>query len=75
MSYFTQLNPTIPIETPKGRGEAVAVIDYGPEHDLYWTVFLDNGGECWTFENKQIRGCLNPTLGRTAPSGFDKNKI
>lgn len=64
MTYVTQLNPTIPVETPKGRGEAILILDYGPEHDLYWSVFLDNGGECWTFENKLIRGCLNESLGR-----------
>jgi len=64
MSYITQLNPTIPVETPRGRAEAIALIDYGPEHDLYWTVFLDEGGECWTFPNYDIRGCANPTMGR-----------
>ncbi len=64
MSYLTQLNPTIPVETPKGRGEAVVLIDYGPEHHLYWVVFLDDGGECWTYSNEQVRGCLAPTLGR-----------
>jgi hypothetical protein len=64
MSFITQLNPTIPVETPKGRAEAVLIVDYGPEHNLYWTVFLDEGGECWTFENTKIRGCANPSVGR-----------
>lgn len=64
MSYVTQLNPTIPVFTPKGKAEAVLIIDYGPEHHLYWTVFLDDGGECWIFENPQIRGCINESLGR-----------
>lgn len=72
MSYALQLNPTIPVDTPKGHGEAVLVIDYGPEHNLYWVVFLDSGGACWTFENKLIRGCANPTLGRT--DGDDDSK-
>lgn len=72
MSYVTQLNPTIPVETPRGKGEAVLVIDYGPEHDIYWTVFMDEGGECWTFENKKIRGCLNPSLGRTSKEKAEK---
>lgn len=66
MSYITQLNPTIPVETPKGRGEAIMVIDYGPEHHLAWVVFLDEGGMCWTFQNPEIRGCANPTMGRSA---------
>lgn len=65
MKYVTQLNPTIPFETPKGRAEAIALIDYGPEHHLAWVVFLDKGGQCWTFQNPDIRGCANPTMGRT----------
>lgn len=64
MPYFTQLNPTIPVETPKGRAEAIGVLDYGPEHHLCWVCFLDDGGACWTFENPQIRGCVNVTVGR-----------
>lgn len=64
MSFVTQLTPSIPVETPKGRGEAVMIIDYGPEHNLMWVIFLDQGGECWTFDNTKIRGCVNPSLGR-----------
>ena len=52
------------MNTPKGNGEAIGVIDYGPEHNLYFVVFLDEGGECWVFENPQVRGCVNPSLGR-----------
>lgn len=33
-----QLNPPIPMNTPKGF--AHLVIDYGPESDLYWTVLI-----------------------------------
>ncbi len=29
-----QLNPPIPVETPKGRGVAQVLIDYGLEHNL-----------------------------------------
>ncbi len=35
---LTQLNPTIPLETSRGRGYALAVIDYGMEHNLLWVV-------------------------------------
>lgn len=59
-----QLNPTIPIQTPKGHAQAVIVIDYGPEHDLLWVCFLDKNGECWTFKNSEIRGDKNLTMGR-----------
>lgn len=65
MSYITQLNPSIPLITPKGGGQAILVVDYGPEYDLMFTVILDDNGECWTFKNSEVRGFPNPTLGRS----------
>jgi len=61
-----QLNPPIPVATPKGKALAQLVIDYGPEHDLLWVCFQDSG-ECWTFNNSMIRAQTNVTMGR--PSG------
>ena len=60
-----QLNPPIPLETPKGPALAHFLIDYGPENDLYWVCFNDNDGECWTWANKYIRAQKNITLDRT----------
>jgi len=60
-----QLDPPIPIQTPKGSGIGHFLIDYGPEHDLHWVVFQDETGECWTWSNRLIRGQKNITLGRT----------
>lgn len=51
------------LDTPKGRGRAILVIDYGPESDLYWTVVLDDG-QIWTVENTEVRMVDNWTLGR-----------
>ena len=62
-----QLDPPLPLQTPKGSGLAHILIDYGPEFDLHWTVFLDENGECWTFRNREVRACRNITLGRTHP--------
>jgi hypothetical protein len=64
---LTQLNPPLPLETPKGRGWAHAVIDYSQEHDLLWMVFLNEGGECWCFPNSDIRMVNNFSLGRYVP--------
>ncbi len=58
-----QLHPPIWVVTPKGRGLAVLVIDYGPDHDLLWTVFQKEKGECWTWGNRDIRADPNVTLG------------
>lgn len=60
-----QLNPPIPLFTPRGNGLAHFVIDYGPEHHLLWTVALDAGGGCWTFQNPEIKFQANPSMGRT----------
>lgn len=59
-----QLNPPIPVITPKGKGLAHLVIDYGPDYDLLWTVFIDKTGECWTYNNKEIKAVENISLNR-----------
>ena len=59
-----QLNPQIPLLTPKGPSQAIAVIDYSEEHDLKWVVILDDSGEIWTFPNSKVRGFKNITMGR-----------
>lgn len=58
-----QLNPIIPIETPKGKGQALLVIDYGSEHHLMWVVAIDGTGEIWTFPNPEVRAQENITMG------------
>jgi hypothetical protein len=61
---IVQLNPTIPLVTPKGEGYAVAVIDYGEDHDLKWVVIQTETGEIWTWNNGDVRGVKNITSGR-----------
>lgn len=61
---ITQLNPPIPLITPKGKAWAHLVIDYSQEHDLQWVCFQDGTGECWTWGNRDIRIQSNATLGR-----------
>ena len=60
-----QLDPPIPVITPKGDGYAHVLIDYGAEYNLMWVCFLDDSGECWTYDNTQVRAQKNVTLGRT----------
>lgn len=59
-----QLNPTIPVSTPKGDGYALFLIDYSTEHDLYWVVAINDTREIWTYPNKEIRVVKNITMGR-----------
>jgi hypothetical protein len=58
-----QLNPPIPVSTPKGKGMAQVLVDYGPDYDLIWIVFQDDG-ECWSWRNQDIRAEKNITFGR-----------
>lgn len=60
-----QLNPPIPVYViAKGNGLAWLVIDMGAEHNLLWTVAMDETGEIWTMDNSQIRAQKNITMGR-----------
>lgn len=59
-----QLNPPLPLNTPKGKAWAHMVIDYSQEHDLQWVCFIDATGECWTYGNSAITIQNNITLGR-----------
>jgi hypothetical protein len=59
-----QLNPPIPVETPKGKGMAQVLIDYGAEHDVIWLVFQDDTGEAWCWNNKMVKAQTNITFGR-----------
>lgn len=66
-----QLNPTIPLTTPKGDGYAIALIDYGEDHDLKWVVIQNSTGEIWTWNNDKVRGVKNITNNRTQISQLE----
>lgn len=61
---ITQLNPPIPLDTPKGKGLAYFLIDYSVDFNLMWVVFDDLTGECWTWDNTKVKAQKNVTLGR-----------
>ena len=62
-----QLEPTVPLDTPKGRADAHFLIDYGSQQHLLWVCFIRETGECWTYQNPLVRLEANPTEGiRTA---------
>lgn len=62
---FVQLNPVIPIHViDKGSGYALAVIDYGEEHNLIWVTAINDTGEIWCAPNPKVRMLDNWTMGR-----------
>lgn len=59
-----QLNPGIPLHTPKGEGMALFLIHESMEHNLYWVVAQNETGEIWVWDNTKVRADKNITLGR-----------
>ena len=66
-----QLNPSIPVVTPKGKAMAILVIDYSIEHDLLWTCVINETGEIWTYRNNVVLADSNITLGRFPTTNKD----
>ena len=65
---FTQLNPALPVTVEgKGSGYALAVVDYGQEHNLIWVVALNDNGEIWCSPNPKVWMGKNWTMGRIVP--------
>lgn len=59
-----QLNPPLPLDTPKGKALAQVLIDYGAEHDLLWVCFQNDTGEVWCWNNRDVRAQTNISMGR-----------
>ena len=72
---FTQLDPPIPLHVlGRGDGIAMAVIDYGPEHNLLWVTAIDETGEIWCAPNPEVRMQANWSLGRKKPLAVKASK-
>jgi hypothetical protein len=70
-----QLNPPLPLVTPRGKADAHFVIDYGPEAHLIWVCFIRDTGECWSYQNRDVRIEPNPTLGRFKTSEIKSSAL
>ena len=67
-----QLKPVLDVDTPKGRGHAEFLIDYGPEADLLWVVVIRDTGEIWTLSNSELRATANVSIGRKLAARTDR---
>ncbi len=62
---FNQLNPPISVSIiGKGDGFAVAVIDYGQDHNLIWVTAITDTAEVWCAPNPLVSMQGNWTMGR-----------
>ena len=62
-----QLNPPLPVDTPKGAAYAHMVIDYSQEHYVLFVCFLCDSGECWVLPNRDVKLQQNLTMGVRVP--------
>ena len=63
-----QLDPMLPIHIlGKGDGYAIAMIDYGEEHNILWVTAITATGEIWCAPNPQVRMAGNWSMGRPSP--------
>ncbi|MBS7333731.1 hypothetical protein [Faecalibacter bovis] len=56
-----QLNPTILVNTPLGRGHAIFLIDYGMHQNTCWVVTMETNGVVKHFDCNDIIVCTNYT--------------
>jgi hypothetical protein len=70
---YTELTKPFFLETPKGQGLCIAVIDYHVDQDLIWVVIDDETGQIYSWPNALVRGVKNLTIQRTSPERPDWN--
>ena len=58
-----QLNPTLLVETPLGRGHVLFIIDYGMHQNTCWVVALEKDGVVKHFDCNDIILATNFTYG------------
>ncbi|MCI0922326.1 hypothetical protein [Sphingobacterium rhinopitheci] len=58
---IVQLNPSIYVDTPLGKGHAIFIIDYGIHQNTCWVVVLEKNGIVKHFDANDIIVCTNFT--------------
>jgi hypothetical protein len=70
-----QLNPPVPLDTPKGPADAHLVIDYGSEGHILFVTFVRHSGECWTWQARECQLEKNVTGGVRACAECDNLRL
>ncbi|MGF1453187.1 MAG: hypothetical protein ACFB21_14055 [Opitutales bacterium] len=63
MASIHQLNPSLLVTTPLGKGLALLVIDYGMGVNSCWAVALKANGQIKHFDSNDVYLSANPTYG------------
>ena len=63
MTTIHEIQQTIWVNTSKGVGQALFIIDYGIHQNTIWVVCLQSGGNILHFDSNQLTITKNYTLG------------
>jgi hypothetical protein len=66
-----EVEQSLQVDTPKGRGRIWLVTEYGSEIEKVFTVILDATGEIWEFTNRDVVATSNVTMGRKIDKGIE----
>jgi hypothetical protein len=64
-----EVQQSLQVDTPKGRGRVWLVTEYGVEIEKVFTIILDATGEIWEFTNRDVVATSNVTMGRKIDKG------
>jgi hypothetical protein len=62
MTVIHEIQQTIWVNTPKGIGHALFIIDYGIHQNTVWVVCLKETGNILHFDSNQLTVTKNNTL-------------
>ncbi|WP_160169047.1 hypothetical protein [Bradyrhizobium sp. Ai1a-2] len=59
-----ELREALWVDTPKGEALVKFLVDRGIDSDNEWICVVNDTGEIWSFNNRDIRAVKNYTVGR-----------
>jgi hypothetical protein len=63
MTAIHEIQQTIFVDTPHGKGQALFLIDYGLHQNTIWVVTLKEDGRIKHYDSNQINVEVNHTIG------------
>ena len=62
MTYIHEIQQTLWVNTPHGKGQALFIVDYGPHQNTIWVVTLKEDGKVKHYDSNQISVEINHTI-------------
>jgi hypothetical protein len=71
LTTIAPISPPLPLVTPKGPADAYWIVDNGIDRAMQFVTFVRATGECWVWNQRDVRLEPNVTEGRAAVSPFE----